>query len=284
MARAEAIGKQVNDLLKEIRGIGESKLETRHNPRNSYKGESGHQISQKIHSYKYLDNARSTLANLGRFAKHELGIKHIRDIDRAALEKYIEHHIEKGNGYRHISNELSIINKVADRLSLDRDAVKEIREYARHEAPRPELASRSYRNLDKAEVHLKEHHLPAYQLQRDYGLRVKESTHINLDRQLDGNTLSVQGKGGKEITKELSPQMVQQLRSHANANGVYQVSRSSYSKDVRDAVTKEGNDWHGTHGIRHTYAQQELLNGKTKEEVSREMGHVRPDITNTYLR
>ena len=49
---------------------------------------------------------------------------------------------------------------------------------------------------------------------------------------------------------------------------------------------------HGAHGLRHTYAQERIaelrqkgLNEETaKETVSQEVGHFRPDITDTYLR
>lgn len=49
---------------------------------------------------------------------------------------------------------------------------------------------------------------------------------------------------------------------------------------------------HGAHGLRHTYAQermtelrqQGLQESTAKETVSQEVGHFRPDITDTYLR
>ena len=42
--------------------------------------------------------------------------------------------------------------------------------------------------------------------------------------------------------------------------------------------------YNGTHGMRHSYAQEQLSKGLSKAEVSAELGHVREEITNIYLR
>lgn len=122
-------------------------------------------------------------------------------------------------------------------------------------------------------------------LQRDYGLRLKEATHINIDRFLNGNMITVTGKGGKIIEREISQNMIDALKKHANENGLYKVSQSTYSKNLRSALEEQGNQWNGTHGLRHSYAQKRMLeDGATKAEVSAEMGHVRESITDVYLR
>ena len=58
----------------------------------------------------------------------------------------------------------------------------------------------------------------------------------------------------------------------------------TYSRNLEKAITKSGQKWTGTHGMRHSYAQNQLEAGKTKSEVSQEMGHNREEITDTYLR
>ena len=48
-------------------------------------------------------------------------------------------------------------------------------------------------------------------------------------------------------------------------------------------IEKSGQKYNGTHGIRHSYAQK-MLETHSKAEVSKELGHTREEITDTYLR
>jgi hypothetical protein len=70
-----------------------------------------------------------------------------------------------------------------------------------------ELESRAYQNLDKIELQNEKAQI-AFQLQRDYGLRVKEATHINLKNLSDNNVLTYKQKGGMESQKEISMRLV----------------------------------------------------------------------------
>ena len=146
--------------------------------------------------------------------------------------------------------------------------------------PKTELETRAYKNLEKLE--LKDKNQVAFELQRDYGLRVNAATHIDLNKQLNGNTLTYREKGGKLSRKELSPNLAQKLRENA-VEGKYEVNKRTYSRDLQKKIEESGQKYNGTHGIRHTYAQKKLETN-SKAEVSQEMGHSRPEITDTYLR
>lgn len=274
MARVGSVNHQVGQILKARNGIGESKRDTRE--ASGLQGENGHKVSDKFHSYKSMDNARADLKNLGRFAK-EHGIKDMSKIDQEIVRDWI---YSKDISYSTASNYLSEINKVSDHLSISRDQVKELRQEMRLELRAQELGTRAYKNVDRIEV--KERSEPGLMLQREYGLRVREATHVK-ESQLQGNTLTVQGKGGYMITKELSPQHAQQLRD-AMQDGKYSVNYKTYSRDLKEGVERTGQEFKGTHGLRHSFAQGQITAGKSKEEVSKEMGHVREEITNTYLR
>ena len=128
---------------------------------------------------------------------------------------------------------------------------------------------------DKAQI--------AFELQRDYGLRVKEATHINLQRQLNQNTLLYAQKGGKMSEITLNPTLVSKIKENA-LNGRYELNYRTYSRELKIEIEKTGQKFNGTHGIRHTYAQTQLEAGATKQEVSEAMGHTREEITNVYLR
>lgn len=277
MARAGSINHQVGEIIKAHNGIGQSKLESRHNS-GLVSAESGHKVSDKFHSYKSLDNARNDLKNLGNHAKNEFNIKDMRQINIEVVKNWIQ---SKNITYNTASNYLSEINKIHEHLSVTREEIRELRAELKTELRTSELQSRAYKDLEK--IYLPQQSQPAFELQRDYGLRMSAATHINISKQLDGNTLIYQEKGGKWSEKELTNDLVLKIKENA-LNGKYEVSNNTYREHLQKAIEKTGQIYNGTHGIRHTYAQRELEAGKSKQEVSESMGHTREEITNTYLR
>ena len=277
MARVGSINHQVGNIIKAHNGIGQSKLESR-NSSGLTSAESGHKVSDKFHSYKSLDNARNDLKNLGNYAKEEFGIKDMSQINREVVENWIR---DKDITYQTASNYLSEINKVHEHLNITREEVKELRAELKQELRTNELQSRAYSNLDR--VQLPDKSQPAFELQRDYGLRMSAATHINIEKQLNGNTLSYQEKGGKWSEKELNHSLVSKIRENA-VNGKYELSKNTYRDQLKKEIERTGQKYNGTHGIRHSYAQKMLEAGKSKQELSESMGHSRKEITNTYLR
>ena len=276
MAKFGSIKYQVVEILKTVNGIGESKKASRES--SGIKSvESGHKVSDKIHSYKSMDNMRNDLINLGNYAKENFGVKDISQIHAEHVREWLN---SKEISYATASNYISELNKVADNFCFSREEMKVLREELK-ELPKADLETRAYKGLEKIE--LRPHTQPAFELQRDYGLRVNASTHINLDKQLIGNTLSYQEKGGKWSEKELSPSLVSKLKENA-PGGKYEVNNRTYSRELKKEIEKTGQVYNGTHGIRHSYAQKCLENGMGKSEVSQEMGHSRAEITDTYLR
>lgn len=272
-----SIGYQVSLMLKARNGIGESKLESR-NSSGITSLESGHKISDKFHSYKSLENARNDLMNLGRYAKAEFGISKMSEINKEVISSWIK---DKNITYNTASNYLSEINKVSEHLSISREEVRDLRAELRTELRANQLESRAYKNLDRIELPTRSQ--PAFELQRDYGLRMSAATRINLEKQLDGNTLRYQEKGGKWSEREINNTLAQKIRENA-VEGKYELSRNTYREHLQKEIEKSGQEYNGTHGIRHTYAQRELETGRSKQEVSEDLGHSRAEITNTYLR
>jgi len=276
--RAEnAIRNQVRNVIREINGIGESKLESR-NSSGERSIESGHKISPKVHSIKSIENLRRELGDLARYAKIDHGIGKFTKIDGSIIRSWIN---SKDIGYRTASNYLSNLNKISNHLGVTREEIREIRKDLSPELKRPMQQTRAYKHLDR--ISLPERAIPAFRLQRDYGLRAGAATHINLDKQLIGNTLHYREKGGKWSQKTLDKDLVKELHKNAQ-NGSYRINYKTYSRDLQKSIQETGQEYNGTHGVRHSYAQNELENGKTLEEVSNQMGHVRSEITLTYLR
>ena len=276
MARLGSVKYQVSQILQKVNGIGTSKKETRE--QSGVKSlESGHKVSDKVHSYKSLENLRNDLTNLANYAKAEFQIQDIREINIDIVSSWIE---SKNIGYNTASNYMSELNKVSDHFNFSREEIKDLRADLKKELPKAELETRAYKNLEKIE--LKEIHQVAFELQRDYGLRVNASTHINLDKQLNGNTLTFREKGGKLSQKEISPNLAQKIRENS-IQGKYEINKRTYARDFQKQIEKSGQKYNGTHGIRHSYAQK-MLETHSKAEVSQEMGHSREEITDTYLR
>ena len=276
MARLGSIKYQVSQILQKVNGIGTSKKETR--DQSGVKSlESGHKVSDKVHSFKSLENLKNDLTNLANYAKAEFQIQDIREINIDIVKSWIE---SKEISYNTASNYMSELNKVSDHFNFTKEEIKDLRADLKKELPKTELETRAYRNLEKIE--LKEKHQVAFELQRDYGLRVNASTHIDLNKQLNGNTLTYREKGGKLSQKELSPNLAQKIRENA-VEGKYEINKRTYARDFQKQIEKSGQKYNGTHGIRHTYAQK-MMETNSKAEVSQEMGHSREEITDTYLR
>ena len=276
MARLGSIKYQVSQILQKVNGIGTSKKETREQS-GAKSIESGHKVSDKVHSYKSLENLKNDLTNLAAYAKNEFKIQDIREINIDIVSSWIE---SKNIGYNTASNYMSELNKVSDHFNFTKEEIKELRADLKNDLPKAELETRAYKNLEKIE--LKDKNQVAFELQRDYGLRVNAATHINLDKQLNGNTLTFREKGGKLSQKELNPNLAQKIRENA-AEGKYEVNKRTYARDLQKKIEESGQKYNGTHGIRHSYAQK-MLETNSKAEVSQEMGHSRPEITDTYLR
>jgi integrase len=95
--------------------------------------------------------------------------------------------------------------------------------------------------------------------------------------------LTYKQKGGMESQKEISKELADKIRENAK-NGIFEISKSTYSRYLEREIKATGQTYNGTHGIRHAYAQNLIRKGYSKQQVSKEMGHTREQITNTYLR
>ena len=276
MARLGSVKYQVSQILQNVNGIGTSKKETRE--QSGLKSlESGHKVSDKVHSFKSMENLKNDLTNLATYAKEEFKIQDIREINIDIVKSWID---SKNISYNTASNYFSELNKVSDHFNFTREEIKELRADLKNDLPKTVLETRAYKNLEKIELNPK--HQVAFELQRDYGLRVNAATHINLDKQLNGNTLTFREKGGKLSQKELSPNLAQKIRENS-IQGKYEINKRTYARDFQKQIEKSGQKYNGTHGIRHSYAQK-MLETHSKAEVSQELGHTREEITDTYLR
>ena len=276
MARLGSIKYQISNIINSHNGIGVSKKEQRAN--SGLKSlENGHNVSDKIHSYKSIENLRNDLTNLANFSKENFGIKDITQISASNVRAWIE---SKQITYNTASNYLSELNKVAEHFSFSKEEMKALREDLKAKLTNKTPETRAYKQLEK--ITLRENSQVAFELQRDYGLRINAATNINIEKQLKDNTLIYREKGGKLSQKELNASLTSKIIKNA-VNGKYEINKRTYARDFQKQIEKSGQKYNGTHGIRHSYAQK-MLETNSKAEVSYEMGHSRAEITDTYLR
>jgi integrase len=275
--RIGSIKYQVAKIIKKYNGIGQSKMESRNS--SGLKSQNGHNVSDKFHSYKSLDNARRDLINLGEYANQKFKIKDMSKITAEVVRSWIQ---DKDITYNTASNYLSELNKVADHFNFKREEIKALRTEFKTELKENILTSRAYKGLEKIELKDPRANI-SFKLQRDYGLRVKEATHINLKNLSSNNMLTYKQKGGMISEKEISKDLALKIREHAQ-NGKFEANRDIYTQQLKQEIEKTGQNFTGTHGIRHTFAQKKLEEGYSKAEVSKMLGHSREEITNTYIR
>lgn len=296
-----SINNQVNQLWREVDGIGESKATSRSD--SDYKGHNGHKISEKVHSFKSKDEFIRVSKELASYAKENFKIKDIQAINKEVVTAYINNKIEDGLYRRTISSYVSILAKIQVGLSkmpLKQEAhkslysqkdLKSIRTTVDELAIKSVHTNRAYINPASFKSDMSVKSSIGYQLQLEHGLRVNEATLVRPSQLLKDNTLRVQGKGGYERDVKLSSTLYNQIKQEIKANGSYNQSYNTYLKDLKNSVAKAGEKWTGTHGLRYNYAQSQMTKYQEKmsykealAKVSFELGHHRIEITKHYLK
>lgn len=289
------IERTVSQIIHNHNSIGISKSDSAKN--SEIIGAHGQKTSENLHSIKYMLNSRNELTNLAIFAKeyynlkiHQINIKTIKtwlqskDISKDTASTYIAEIARFSNEFKNLSRE-AIINIRGEQFYKDlRVAEQEPRAY----------------NVNKIDINLMKDTIQiSYELQRDYGLRISEATSIlirndtlqikNIYTKADvglypnQNMLIYSGKSGKIGEKELTPTLTSKIVENAS-QGKFEINNRTYARHLEKAIKKSGQEYNGTHGLRHSYAQNQLRAGAPKADVSKEMNHEREDIINTYLR
>jgi hypothetical protein len=297
----------MKQIWKKIDGIGESKRDSR--KQSGLKGESGHMVSAKVHSLRYKDEIWKTGQALGNFARERFGIKDMQAISREVVDSFIQEKIDQRVTYGTISNYVSHLSKLQVGLEAievklpehqhlySREDLKEIREYAREHASKSIKGPRNYIAPEKIIGGIERYDVQlGARVQLELGLRAEEAIRIFPKQITKGENgsyfLTIQGKGGYFLTKELPRPLENDLRRYIAQNGALNVKYDAYLRNFKKAVEQSGEKWHGTHGLRHNFAQNRMREyqseGMDRKEalraVSEDMGHHRPEITETYLR
>ena len=249
-------------------------------------------------SWNTYDTYKSACMPLAVFAKTE-GVHDIYQITPQVVSDYMIKVVDCGVKYATFEKICSAVEKfctcVNEHNGSSLDFHKVIDDYkssAKEALPASDFTSRSYDNPAEIIGNLTGEKMQIVaELQLTCGLRVSDACHFS-PSMIHGSDLTVNSKNGQEHTVTPSPQLMGRIQAVVASEGQFSVNRGSYSNQLEKACKAAGQEWHGTHGLRHTFAKTRMaeLTGmgmsynKALRIVSEEMGHHRPEITEWYLR
>lgn len=292
-----------NQLTQVVNGLGQSKLQAK--KEGDLKGQNGHAKSDKVHSRKSMDNFRSVAKNYFQYIKDTVGGRIEKSINAETAKDFVLHKLALGEIKGSTANTyLSILEKVAEGLEkmtdkkyISQTEFKEMKSEIKEVYDlRKEHINRAYENPSaiQAEMEKFSEYALSSQLQIELGLRIDDAINSEKWSLNDDGTMTVSSsKNG--ITYQTAPlsEALQKAVTEAKNSG-YQVSETSYSNDLKEAVANAGETWErkSSHGLRYNFAQdrmQSLLKaGKSfyeaKAQVSLELGHSRLSITDIYIK
>ena len=215
----------------------------------------------------------------------------IRDfLEQRTMELSPKSALDYTTGFNSLLKGLEQANITIPANPSENDFLKDFRETFREEMKELEIESGRYiDNLEQKLETLQEIKYESYviaKIQAETGLRVSEAMEVarNFEKYYnpENSTLEgVIGKGNHEYApKEISYQLAQEVQKVANIP-----SYSQYNRDIKEAGINR------SHDFRVTYAkdllQHKLEQGKeykiALKEVSQEINHHRPEMTEYYL-
>lgn len=287
----------VSTALSEIHAFGTSRSDAK---KELYEEgfKTSHEVNSRIGitSYESYKKDKSVAMIFTKFCFEEYKIKQLSQIKPEMVVHFIDNAIERDCSKNTCNGYTSGINKFAQALdklcptAIPRTetwyaATQSCKEMINNEAPVLDNGTRAYNNPDAIINAISEPNLRiCAEMQLHYGLRLADATKLS---DIKGNILTVHNsKNGQDIKVTLTDADAQRLQCGVN------VKQSTYRTALQNACAETGQEWNGTHGLRHNFAQNrmsELTEGGMSRSsalatVSEEMGHHRPAITEIYLR
>lgn len=310
---------QVQRLYREsgISKIGCSKHADKENFRVSFhKKATWNDIGQNtgIYSYSTADAYRDVWLAAFKFIKHKFGIRdieliegfHVADFlyektsERIKLATYKQY----ASALRKLSVALNMYaenNSTGRRYDFNPD-IEKVSTVAAKELERFD-GVRAYPEPDKLIGAINDiYYLLIALVQHDGGARIDEVFGIvpasfkGIGMQpftgKEAGIVTVQGKGGKIRDIYIGVSEYNLLKAHVNTHGNNHFDKNQYRKALQEAAEATKQPYTGSHGLRWNFAKNRMKdaqkNGKYYEQglsaVSQEMGHVRADITEHYLK
>ena len=285
----------------EINQIGESRYEGKQ-AAIADGAHGSHEINQRIGitSYASMTKFQTNAHKFTGFCFERYGLNDIRSIKPEHIKEFLIELCDRDYARQSVQGYASTIEKLAVVMDAYSPAAQPRTEtwHAAVVSCRAEIndcvqkdtGSRAYADPQAMIDNLSEPRLQLVaEMQLNYGLRISDATKVDANN-LNGNILLVpNSKNGQDLRIELSADYAQRVRDMCTDGGV---KNGVYREALKQACAESGQEWTGTHGLRHNYAQNrvaELVDSGTSYNravwiVSEEMGHHRPEVTAAYLR
>ena len=304
----------INDILRQVDGIGVSKREYRKT--TGLKSENNRDYSDKIHSFGSDKNFKRFLKELGRFAKdrgYQNSEMRLDKIRGNIFKEFAQDKIKtggrnkKGITKRTVSNMFSQAEKLsialknlseakgaAFKFATPSELIK-LKEELRPNAKDNVHFNRAIDNAlsEKIVLSIKNEKAGiAAWLQLKGGLRESEAIKIKPWQMKGGTIADIHGKGGFHRDINIQKETYEKIIAYIENTGSFSITRKTYEKHLKEAFEANGVKYKGTHTLRYTYAQNSLIekietgmdSKEALRQVSKELGHHREDITLHYVR
>lgn len=291
---------QVTTCLNDLNKFGSSKYEAKQELYKAGITKSG-DIAQQTGIYS--ENTMKNYINAGvqafQYIRDEFGIKDITKITGEHIRSYLEQRSSEVE-YQTLKIDMAGINKLEQAINNYNNTNVDFRSFVEEFRQDIKLDKEYTQNINESRALLEpekvinsienESHKLAADMQLNYGFRINEVAKIDLNKQLNNNTLSVQAKGGQTISKELSQEHLSKLQE-LSSNGIFNINKLEYGNDLKNACEVNSEHYTGSHALRHNYAQNQFETyakaGMSYNECLRataeDLGHHREDITHRYL-
>lgn len=312
------IGYQITEIFNKsgILQIGESKHEAKAAARAAgSKSWTDMGKALGIHSFNTADTYKDTWHQFANYARAEFKLKDIEKTSAEHVQSYLVSRNSSGVALATIAKEAAALGKLENALNLYsakyekgnqynfRDGIREIIKQARQELPKAD-PHRAYLSPGHIIDAIKnEKHQIAARSQLESGARIHEISLIK-PGQLRGmgqdrtseekcGIIEIKGKGGKIRELHVAPVTYGKISSIIEQEGRFCIDKNDYRADLRKVCELCNEKYTGSHGLRWSYAQNRMeslqsVHSMSYEqsllEVSHQLGHDRPDITEHYLR
>lgn len=267
-----------------------------------------------ISSYRTYDAYRAVTADFARFAAAQ-GVERVQDLRPEHAQAFLDGKLVAGCSCNTLRTYGAALGKFDQALARAPRAMhipaearlspglEPARQRYNQQAPRLDAERRAYADAPGLVTAIQgDGHRLAARLQLEAGFRVSEVLGLRRSS-LVGETrdpvtgkwcglVHVVGKGGFERTQYVPAMAYRALAEHLDAHaGGMGLRYKPYLADLHRAADATGQNWGGTHGLRHNYVQafvREAAAGLDAEAVAREamerVGHHRMNELKTYLR
>lgn len=257
--------------------------------KHSYKKENGKEMTEKIFSFSEKFRLKDMANQLQNYIREQnLEIKQVKDITSEHIQGFLNSKIDKCtqhtiNTHAHtlykLQNVIEKIYKVEVKWRKEIVIPTADKEKAQDRGVDSVISRKEY---NKILEYCRENYSQSGAciiLQNELGIRVEELARIKLENiDLDKGDVLIEGKGGREITRELNNEMksfIKEIKAKEHhQERLFEINGSSINKQLGRIQETLGIQKHSNHDIRRLIAQEKYDSlreeGRTIKEAANE--------------